>query len=170
MGKFCAGWYLIYTRPHFERKVRTRLAELEIDSFLPTKRTVKSCRDRIKYVESLLFPSYIFVFLREMRHYYEGMHAEGSLYYVRSGKEIARVSETLINDLKLVTERSEDVEVSCDYYQAGCRLEICKGALAGLSCELVERNKRRTLLVRVDLLRRSILLTLPEDCLIRERI
>src|SRR4051812_19040982 len=101
MKEFNTGWYLIYTRPRHEKKVHARLSELKIKSFLPTHKILRNWQDRRKYIEVPLFPSYVFVYLDDIRNYYVGMDMDGSLYYVRSGKEIARVDDATVNNIRL---------------------------------------------------------------------
>lgn len=165
MGHFSPGWYVIYTMPCHEKKVHFRLTELSIVGFLPTKKTLRTWHDRKKYVDEPLFPSYLFVFLKDLRNYYEGNAVEGVLSYVRIGKDLARVNESVINDIKLVTEKGSDIEVTKEQFLPGRKLVIGKGPLTGLSCEVVEVNKRELLLVRVNLLQRNVLLTLPRESL-----
>ena len=101
-----------------------------------------------------------------MQCYYGGINSEGALYYVRTGQQITRVQESVINNIKLVTDQSNDLEVSEERFQPGRKLVISQGVLAGLSCELVEIDNHQKLLVRVDLLRRHLLLSLPSESLI----
>lgn len=165
MSKFVAGWYLIYTRPRHEKKISTQLAEMNINFLLPTRKVLRSWHDRKKFIDEPLFPSYIFVYLGDMQSYYRGMDLEGVLYYVRSGKEVARVHESVIDNIRLVTGGGDDIEVSGSYFQPGRQMLIKQGALTGLSCEIVRFNSEQKLLVRVDLLQRNILLRLPEEYL-----
>lgn len=166
MYQFHPGWHLIYTRPCHEKKVKSLLTQKKIDSFLPTKKVLRIWHDRKKYIDEPLFPSYIFVYLNDLQNYYEGMDVAGALYYVRSGKEIARVHESVINNIKLVTDQANELEVSDTRFLPGRRLVINQGALTGLACEVVECNSKRKLLVRVDLLQRNILMTLPSEHLL----
>lgn len=165
MSTFRTGWYVIYTKPRHEKKVHARLTENQIDSFLPTRKTLKVWHDRKKIVDEPLFPSYVFIYLNSMQSYYEGMDAEGALYYVRTGKEIAMVNESVVNDIKLVANQAEDLEVSESRFEPGRRLIISQGPLTGLSCEVVETSGKCKLLVRVELLQRNILLKLPQEFL-----
>ncbi|WP_160718056.1 UpxY family transcription antiterminator [Chitinophaga solisilvae] len=161
MSKFSEGWYLIYTKPKHEKKVCTRLTELRIVSFLPTRKSLRKWHDRKKYIDEPLFPSYVFVYLTDLQSYYHSIDVDGSLFYVRTGNIITRISEATINNIKLITHNAETVEVSEAYFCPGQKLVIAEGALAGLSCELVRYNDKQTLLVRMDLLKRNLLLTLP---------
>lgn len=164
MNNFKSGWYLIYTKPRHEKKVHTRLNELNVTSFLPTKKEVSMWHDRKKIVDKPLFPSYVFVYLNGMKDYYDGMDADGTLYYVKTGKQVARVSDEIVNNIKLAVQ-TKDVEVLSGYFQPGHKLVITEGALTGLSCEVVEYESSQKLLVRVDLLQRNVLLTMPEEYL-----
>lgn len=128
------------------------------------KKEVSVWHDRKKIIDKPLFSSYVFIYLSGMKDYYDGMDADGTLYYVKNGKDIARVSDEIVNNIKLAV-LSKDIEVSSDYFQPGNKLIITEGALTGLSCEVVEYESSQKLLVRVDLLQRNVLLTMPEHCL-----
>jgi transcriptional antiterminator RfaH len=162
---FKPGWYLLYTMPRHEKKVHSRLGELRMDSLVPTKRTLRTLCDRKRIIDEPLFPSYVFVHLKDQRNYFDGMGVTGTLNYVRVGKDLARVSDNIIDNIKLLDRQRLDVEVSDICYAPGQRLHIKHGALTGLSCEVIEIDNKRKILVRVDLLQRGILLRLPEEYL-----
>ncbi|MGO4294281.1 transcription termination/antitermination protein NusG [Chitinophaga sp. RAB17] len=163
MKNFPTGWYLIYTKPRYEKKVLLQLTRMNIEAYLPFTRTLKTWHDRKKYVEEPLFPSYVFIHLKNLESYYGGIDADGALFYVKTKKEISRVSDSIVNDLKLVTTQANSVEVTQEYFQPGQKVVIREGALTGLNCEMVEVNEKKKLLVRVSLLQRNILISLPAE-------
>lgn len=163
MSSFTAGWYVIYTKPRHEKKAYGGLIEMKIECFLPTRKILRAWHDRKKFVDEPLFPSYLFIHIRDMKTYYDGLNTEGVLNYVRSGKKIARVSESIIESIKLITSKDTDLEISDRHFQPGDHLVIKKGPLTGLACEVVKFNSKEKLLVRVDLLQRNILVTLPQE-------
>ncbi len=165
MKKFNFNWYLIYTRPRHEKKVHARLCEINIHSFLPTRKVLRVWHDRRKFVSEPLFPSYVFTYLNTIEDYYKAINTEGALYYVKFGKEVATVSEAVINNLKLVVSQTQDIEVTENQFQQGQWLVIKNGAFTGLSCEVVQCDSKQKVLVRVDLLKRNIILTVPEEYL-----
>jgi transcription antitermination factor NusG len=61
MQTFTTGWYVMYTKPRHEKQVTRQLELLEINSYLPTIKTLRKWADRKKYVVMPLFPSYVFV-------------------------------------------------------------------------------------------------------------
>ncbi|HPD87082.1 MAG TPA: transcription termination/antitermination NusG family protein, partial [Proteiniphilum sp.] len=54
-------WLAAYTRMHHEKKVRDRLTEMGITTFLPVQRVVRQWSDRKKKVDRVLIPMMIFV-------------------------------------------------------------------------------------------------------------
>ncbi|MBN2763945.1 MAG: hypothetical protein JXR41_12695, partial [Bacteroidales bacterium] len=56
-----------------------------------------------------------------------------------------------------------ELEISERHFEPGRQLVIDKGPFTGLCCEVVESANRLKLLVRIELLQRNILLTLPKD-------
>jgi transcriptional antiterminator RfaH len=163
---FHVGWYLIYTKPRHEKKVHSYLTERSINSFLPVRKRLRTVNDRRRYVDEPLFPSYLFIYLNDLQNYYDGMDANGTLYYVKAGREMARVNESIINNIRLLADHGGDLEVSVDRFQPGQQLVISEGPLTGLSCEVVRLNGRNKILVRVQLLQRSLLMTLPSEKLV----
>jgi transcription antitermination factor NusG len=162
MKNFKTGWYIIYTKYRHEKKVVEQLIKKNVDTFLPTKRVLKQWHDRSKVVEEPLFPSYVFVYLNDVDSFHYGADSEGTLHYVRIGKDIARVNDEVINNIKLSVNSSVAMEVSSTRFQHGQKITICEGALSGLCGEVIEVGKKQKLLVRVDLLQRNILLCLPQ--------
>jgi transcriptional antiterminator RfaH len=165
MNNLHAGWYLIYTKPSHEKKVYARFTDNNIESFLPMRKTLRTWHDRKKYINQPLFPSYVFVYLKDKKDYYNILDTEGVLYYVKSGKEISRVSETVINNLMLLSNQVNELEISEGYFQPSRQMVISTGALTGLSCEIVQYKSKQTLLVRVDLLQRNLLVAIPAESL-----
>ena len=58
-------WYVLYTKPRWEKKVYARLQELGRESYCPINRVRKKWSDRMKWVEEPLFKSYVFVRIPE---------------------------------------------------------------------------------------------------------
>ena len=166
MTKFKAGWYVMYTKPRHEKAVARRLNELNINGYLPITKTLRTWCDRKRFIEMPLFPSYVFVQLQNMLEYSNGLDIEGALHYVRFGKEVVTVSESIIQNIQMVVEQGKDIEVSAEYFKPGQQLSIQRGPLTGLSCEMVRVDGRQKILVRVNLLQRNLLMTMPSEDLL----
>jgi transcription antitermination factor NusG len=59
------NWYVVYTKPKWEKKVAEQLNKLGVDCYCPIVTQVRQWSDRKKKVEVPLFNSYVFVQLEE---------------------------------------------------------------------------------------------------------
>jgi len=160
---FNKGWYLIYTNAKQERKVASQLDKLKIEHYLPLVKIAREWSDRIKLLDSPLFPSYLFVYLNQFKDYYLCLEAQGAIHFVRFGQKIARVADTIINDLRIIEGAGEHIEVSFGAFQQGEMVSITKGPLTGLKCEVIKYNIKQIILVRIELLQRNLLIELPAN-------
>jgi transcriptional antiterminator RfaH len=163
METFKAGWFVIYTKPHHEKKVSTLLMKEKIVSFLPTIKKLRTWCDRKKYIDAPLFPSYLFVNLTSDKSYFQSLQVSGILYYLKFGKEIASIGENVINNIKKLTHCGSELIVSDEHIFPGASLLILQGPFTGLHCEVVQYEGREKIIVRIDLLKRNILLNLPVE-------
>jgi len=165
MNNFVSAWYVIYTKPRHEKKVVDQLTEMNIETFLPKITTLRKWHDRKKYLEMPLFPSYVFVYLRAEQDYFKSLLNESALYYVRMGKKIASVSNSSIDEIRMIVNIYRDIEVSTENFLPGKKLSIKEGPFTGYSCEVVEYHGKKKIIVRVDLLQRSVLVNLSVESL-----
>lgn len=163
MKKFNVGWYVLYTRPRHEVNVSQELDDMQLSYYLATKRIFRIWHDRKRYVSTPVFPSYIFVYLRNSHDYFEALRSKGVLRYVRFGKEIAKVSDEVIHSLRTITDSGREFEVMDGLYTAGQKLFIKEGPLAGINCEVVSVGSKKKIQVRVELLQRTLLMELSSD-------
>lgn len=163
MNKFIPGWYVLYTRPRHERKVAYALSDVKMEFYFPTRKTLRIWRDRKKFIESPLFQSYIFVYLNDLREYFNGLNISGVLKYVCIGREVARISDKVIAEMRLLIDHGNGVEITSENFEQGQQLLIQHGPLTGVSCEVIQSHNRQKILVRMNLLQRNLLLSLPAD-------
>jgi transcriptional antiterminator RfaH len=167
MEKFQKGWYLLYTKPRHEKKLYERLNEMNISSFLPMCKKLRQLQERRRYVNEPLFPSYLFIYLNDLQNYYNSVDTDGALYYVRVGKKIVQVNESVIHNIRLLVNKATEIQVYTRHFSLGQRLVICEGPLTGLTCELIQVDKKNKLLVRMDMLGRNVLVSVPEENLLK---
>jgi transcription antitermination factor NusG len=92
--------------------------------------------------------------------------AEGALQYVRFGKEIAKVDDLTIQNLKILGDKGKGVEMTANTFVPSQMTVIKEGPLCGLNCEVVRYKDKEKILVRVNLLNRCILVDLEVNHLI----
>lgn len=59
------NWYVVYTKPKWEKKVAEKLSQIGVDCYCPLVTQVKQWSDRKKKIEVPLFNSYVFVKLED---------------------------------------------------------------------------------------------------------
>jgi transcription antitermination factor NusG len=59
------NWYVVYTKPRWEKKVYDLMVGEGIETYCPLNRIRKKWSDRMKWVEEPLFKSYVFVKIDE---------------------------------------------------------------------------------------------------------
>jgi transcriptional antiterminator RfaH len=157
---FAPGWYIIYTKPKNEKKLAERLSAREINCFLPLVKVVKNWHDRKKILLEPAFPSYMFVNLKKLSDYFDALNTDGAVTYVKAGQQPSIVRQHVIDQIKTVIHQ-DNVQVVSENIEAGMTRVITEGPFAGLDCEIVRRNGNNKILVRVNMLNRSIIADLP---------
>ena len=85
---------------------------------------------------------------------------------MRTGSQIAEVKESVIDRIKLLSEKSENrLEISNETIAKGEILNIKKGPFKGIACEVVQCKTAYKIVVRIELLQRNVLVDLTSDCL-----
>ncbi len=160
-------WNVIYTRPRHENKVAEHLSFIKIEHYLPTIRTLKVWNGRKKYVTLPLFPSYLFAKPENTQHYFDSLQVPGVLHYLHTSKQLSTISDQLICKLKAISNHQQyDVQLSTEHFSPGTILNIQAGPFMGYPCEVVQNKGKHKILVRIELLQRSILVDLPDESLV----
>ena len=55
------SWYVLYTKPRWERKITSQLSDIGIESYCPLNLVERNWSDRKKLVQEPLFRCYVFV-------------------------------------------------------------------------------------------------------------
>ena len=163
MGPFKKGWYLIYTKPRQENAVTHFLSRQGITFFFPKTDYIRRWHDRNKKIRIALFPSYIFVWLNSQEEFYCGLGCDGVCNYVRFSNRPAIVSQTVIDQINLIIGSNESINISTECFTPGQKISIGSGPLAGISGEVVQHHGKNKLLIRIQLLNRSVLVDLRES-------
>lgn len=153
-------WLALYTRPRYEKKVEKMLRERQVDCYLPLIKTLRQWSDRKKMVEIPLFASYIFVFVDE-HDYNEVFRIPGVVKYVSFEGVAVEIPEKQIENIRWVLSTDVKAEPLDAVIAPGSIIEIVKGPLNGLKAEMVTYNNKNIIVVRVDQLNKSFMITIP---------
>lgn len=106
-------WYVVYTRPRWEKKVAEYLATAEIEYYCPLHKVSRQWSDRIKVIQEPLFKGYVFVYILETEKA-AVKKINGILNFVNWLGKPAVVQEEEILNIKRFLNDFEEVTVISD--------------------------------------------------------
>ncbi len=121
-------WYVVYTKPRWEKKVAALLVEKGIENYCPLNRVNRKWSDRNKVINEPLFKGYLFVAPLGM-HIWELKHISGIINFVYWLGKPAVVREEEINTIKKFLQEFEDVAVSEVKPKIHDEVEVKQGVL-----------------------------------------
>jgi transcription antitermination factor NusG len=157
-------WYAVYTKSRNEKKAFTALNSAGIEVFLPLIRILKKWSDRKKWVEEPLFRSYLFVYISN-KEYYKVLNTFGVVRYITFEGKAVPVPPQQILAIKQYINTEEDHQVNSDQLVVGKPVEIFRGALKGLTGNLVEFRGKQKVRIEIESIGHSIILTIPKSYL-----
>ena len=140
------NWYVVYTKPKWEKKVAEKLTQIGIECYCPIITQVKQWSDRKKKVEVPLFNSYVFVQLKDSDRNSVFQIAGVVRYLFWLGKP-AIVRDEEIKSIKESLKASNIAEVSVTSIQVGDRIKLESGAFSNQSAIVQEVSNTHYILV-----------------------
>ncbi|MBU3714031.1 MAG: UpxY family transcription antiterminator, partial [Ferruginibacter sp.] len=141
-------WYVVYTRPRWEKKVARILEERGFNYYCPLNKVHKQWSDRKKIVYEPLFRGYVFVQLTDA-HKWDVKEVDGVLNFVYWLGKPAVVKETEIETIKKFLQEFSDIEVTEQKLDIHTKVIIKQGVMMnykGIILELFGNRAR----VRID--------------------
>jgi len=155
-----ARWYAAYTKPRNEKKAYERLLSAGIETYLPLHRRLKQWSDRKKMVEEPLFRSYIFVKIN-LKEYYVVLNTPGVVRYITFEGKAVPIPDKQIDQIKQLLEQNVEIQSIEEFLEPGMLVEVRFGSLMGLTGELIEHQGKKKVVVRLEHISHSLLVTLP---------
>jgi transcription antitermination factor NusG len=140
------NWYVVYTKPKWEKKVAEKLQQIGIECYCPLVTQVKQWSDRKKKVEVPLFNSYVFVQLHEKDRNSVFQIAGIVRYLFWLGKP-AIVRDEEIDIIKKNLKASNVSEISVTPMQVGDRIKLDSGAFSNQDAIVQEVSNTHYILV-----------------------
>ena len=155
-----AQWYAIQTRPRHEKSAAAELTQKGIITFLPLVTQIHRWSDRRKKVELPLFSCYTFVQIvptPETR--VSVLRTNGVLNFVGCRNQGAPIPEAQIQSVRTLLA-SKVPFTSYPFLKVGQRVRIRGGCLDAMEGILIRQNGDRGLVVSVDMIQRSLALSI----------
>ena len=143
------NWYVLYTRPNFEKIIDKRLKEHGFNSYLPLQKELRQWNDRKVWIETPLFKSYIFL-KTSIRKKDLVFKITGILNYVRFGSQLPIISEQEIDRIKQLCLYQGKILIELENSRVGEEVEIREGPLAGLHGILTGVNDTKKVCIHIE--------------------
>jgi transcription elongation factor/antiterminator RfaH len=157
-------WYAIYTQCRHEARVETRLQQQGLEVFLPRIATLSRRRSRRLPINVPLFPGYLFIHTDlDTSTYHEILKTPGVVRLLGFRGSPTPVPEETIHSVKAIVDCGQPVH-PYPYLKAGALVQVLEGPLAGTIGVILERkDKKRRLIISVELFQRSVAVELDDD-------
>ncbi|MCG6166273.1 UpxY family transcription antiterminator [Leptospira sp. FAT2] len=143
-------WYVLYTNPRAEKKLKRLFQERKIECFLPLLSKKKKWSDRWKVVEEPMYPSYIFVKISFYQDKVKVLQLPGAHHFVfYDGKPYVIPDEDL-NLVKSFLETYPDkiqIEIQ-EKLSPGKKVLIQEGPFTGYKAEVISRKNEEQIIVK----------------------
>jgi transcriptional antiterminator RfaH len=140
------NWYVVYTKPKWEKKVAERLNEIGVIAYCPLMTKLSQWSDRQKKVEVPLFNSYIFVQVNEKERN-TIFEIPGAIRYLFWLGKPAIVKEGEIKTIQDWLSVSDTYEISVDTWQKGDNVVLESGPFVAQSAIVQEVKQHHYILV-----------------------
>ena len=140
------SWYVLYTKPKWEKKVAEQLTKNGIDCYCPTVVQVRQWSDRKKKVEVPLFNSYVFVQLSEADRNIV-FNCPGVVRYLFWLGKPAIVKDDEIEVIKKWLNSGFDADISIAKYKVGDTVNVESGPFLAQKAIVREVNNTNYILV-----------------------
>lgn len=140
------NWYVVYTKPKWEKKVAEQLKNKGITCYSPLITQVRQWSDRKKKVEVPLFNSYVFVQLpeKERNMVFQSVGVVRYLFWL--GKP-AIVRDEEIETIKKWLDPAQANDVSLLSFQVGDAIQLESGPFSSQKAVVQEVNNTHYVLV-----------------------
>jgi transcriptional antiterminator RfaH len=140
------NWYVVYTKPKWEKKVADRLNEIGVVTYCPLVTKVSQWSDRKKIIHVPLFNSYIFVQIDE-KDRNQIFAVTGAIRYLFWLGKPAVVKNLEIEAIKNWLSGPEVYEVSLDQWKKGDTIVLESGPFVSQSAVIQEVKQNHYVLI-----------------------
>lgn len=140
------NWYVVYTKPKWEKKVADRLQEIGITVYCPMVTQMRQWSDRKKKVTVPLFPSYLFIQIED-KNRAAVFEVTGVIRYLFWLRKPAIVKPAEIESIKQWLLAPDTFEVTLSAWKPGDKIVVEEGAFKNQVAIVQEVKKNSYVLV-----------------------
>ncbi|HEV2199825.1 MAG TPA: UpxY family transcription antiterminator [Bryobacteraceae bacterium] len=162
------SWFALVVRPNHEHTTEKGLRNQGFEAYLPVQRVRRQWSDRIKELDSVLFPGYVFCRF-EAAERLRVLTSPGVVAIVGCGRNPVPVEEEEISNIRTLIASRRELTL-WPYVRVGERVRIESGALAGLSGVVVRARDAWRVVVSVEALSCAVAVEVNAGNLAPDRI
>ena len=144
-------WYVIYTKPRAEKKLQKVLKSKQIETFLPLIPKKRKWSDRIKIIETPMFPSYIFVKIDYIKNKIETLRSAGAIHFIQLNSQPEIIDEKIIKTIKdWITKYPDTIKVIVDEkIKPGEIISVKSGSFAGYRARVIRAKNKSEIYMKI---------------------
>jgi transcription antitermination factor NusG len=154
-------WYALKVRIRGERLAVTALRNKGFDPFCPTRREKRAYSDRIKTIDTVVFPGYLFCKF-DVERKVPIISSPAVEYIVGTNGTPTAISDSEILDLQRMIDAGAAATAQ---FRMGQRVRVIRGPLTGVEGVLSRDVQGDQLVVTISLLNRHVSLQMDASCL-----
>lgn len=154
-------WFVLFTRPNFEKKIAGEISRFNHEYYLPLKTNLRKWSDRVKRIEEPLFSRYIFVRI-DPKKKHDVLHIAGVIRMLSNDGIPTPIDPLEIEKIRII-EASGSLVNAENYYVTGERVQVVNGPFAGIRGYLVRKTNASRLVIKITLLKQAISVDIPAN-------
>jgi transcription antitermination factor NusG len=156
-------WFAIRVKSQCEKSTAVALHNKGYEEFAPMYRSRRYWSDRVKELDLLVFPGYIFCRFDPL-HRLPVLTSPGIVSIVGLGKSPEPVDDGEIARIQAIVS-SGVLAHPWPFLRAGQKIAVTRGPLCGVEGFLVSLKNQYRVVVSIQLLQRSIAVEVDRDCI-----
>ena len=142
-------WFVVYTNARTEKKVAKRLDALDIIHYLPLRNELRQWKDRKKWLEVALFPSYLFVYIEDCKRF-NLYSIPGFLKYISFAGQTTIISNNEIENIKRICNYKGLVTITKNEIFNGDEVTVLEGYFIGMRGALLTKGTHSRLRIKIN--------------------
>jgi transcription antitermination factor NusG len=158
-------WYVVYTKPRWEKKIDTVLLRKGIESWCPLQKVERQWSDRKKIIEDPLFKSYVFVHIEDVERS-KVLMTEGVLNFVHYlGKPAVIRDEEVATIKSYLSEKEASIYIiSQEGFKEETKIRVNHGVFMGNEGTVLRGGKKKVY-VKLESLGQVMVVEFPAEFL-----
>jgi transcriptional antiterminator RfaH len=125
-------WFVIRTKPRWEKKVAAQIEKKQIDVFLPIIEKIRIWSDRKKKIQDPMFSGYVFVRASEKERLAAISNTAGAMGYIFYNKRPAVIRDEDIEYIKISLKEPERISLEEKQIKKGDYITVKRGPFRGM--------------------------------------